>query len=305
MDSNLKVVYAEVEDVEGVAETLTTAMLCRMTNFATRQGTMKDLNNIQAHYGAQKSLYMGTYSTITLEVDVVGSGTAGVAPSWIALPRMCGRAVEVVEDTSVTLSVASVGHESGTIGLHIDGELHVMVGCRGTMATRMNEDDHLVAVFEIWGLTVEPTTVALPAPNFSSWLEPLPLTKANTTFSLHGYAGVLSSLELRDGFTVDHRDKPGAQGIHLRGRNGAGTVQIDLPTIGAKNYHATIKNHATGPLSLTVGTVAGRIVTLSCPKVQLVSPSFPDADGVVQLNATLKLLPNSPEGDDEFDIVFT
>jgi len=305
MDSNLKAVYAEIEDVEGTPETLTTPILCRVTNFATRQGTLKERNNVQAHYGAQKSLYMGTYSAITLEFDVVGSGTAGTAPPWAALARMCGRAMDIVATTSVTFALASTGHEAGTIGFHMDGELHVMTGCRGSMTVRMGENDHLIAVCEIWGLTVEPTTTALPTPDFSSWLEPLPVTQGNATFSLHGHSGVLTSLELRDAYNVTHRDKPGAKGIHLRGRNPAGTVQIDLPTIGTKNFHQTIKNHATGALSLAVGTVAGNIVTLTCPKTQLINPTFPETDGVIQLSAGLKLLPATAGGDDEFDIVLT
>lgn len=305
LDANLKVLYAEIEDTYGTAETLATPMLCRITDFATRQGTLKEMQNVQAHYGAQKSLYMGTYSKINIEVDLFGGGTAGSAPPWANLLRMCGRNMVETVATDVAFNLTNPPYDGGTIGYHMDGELHVMKGCRGAATIRANADDHLMLVAEIWGFDVDPSAVSIPTPSFTGWHEPLPITKANTTFTLHGYSGVLNSLELSDGYSPVHRDKPGVQEISLRGRNGAGSIQIDLPVIGTKNFHQIIKEHSTGALSFVLGSTAGKIITISCPKVQLINPTFPEADGIMQLSAGLKLLPSTDAGNDEMTITLT
>lgn len=305
LDANLKVVYADVEDTYGEAETLATAILCRITDFATRQGTLKERNNVQPHYGAQKSLYMGTYGKINLEVDLVPSGTEGAPPPYASLLRMCGLNMVEVADTSVTFNLAAPPFDGGTIGYHMDGELHILRGARGSARLALNADDHLMVMMEIWGLEVEPTTTALPTPDFSSWLEPLPITAANATFSLHGFSGVLNQLELSSGYNMIHRDKPGVQEIALRDRNPGGSIQMDLPAIGSKNFHDVIKKHQTGALNIVLGDTAGSIVTVNCPKVQLINPTFPEADGLMQLAAGLKLLPDSAAGNDELTIAFT
>jgi len=303
MDANLKVLYAAVEANYGVAETLTQAMLCRVTDFATRQGTLKEMNYVRAHYGAEKSLYMGTYSKINVEFELTPHATAGTLPLWHPLMRCCGR--DMIASTlpdEVTSDLVSLGHESATIGFHMDGELHTMVGCKGRGGLSINSDDHLIWSGEIWGITVEPTTAALPSPDLSGFQEPLPITNGNCVFSLHGHAGVLNSLDLNDGYNLVHRNKPGMQAIVLDDRNPGGSIQLDLPPIGTKNYHAIIKNHDTGALTITLGSVSGNIVVVSCPKVQLINPTFPETDGVIQLAAGLKLLPNSDGGDDEWKI---
>ena len=305
LDANLKALFCNVEDTYGEQQTLTDAMLCRITNFNTRQGTLKERTNVQSHYGAQKSLYMGTYSTIGVEVDLFASGTAGTVPPWAALLQICGRSLVEVPTTSVTFEMAGRPYDAATIGYHMDGELHVMRGCRGTASLRANADDHLMLVMEIWGLDVDPSSTAIPSFDFSAWKEPLPINQQNCTFSLHGYSGVLNQLELTDGNNVTHRNNPGVREIDIRGRNPGGNIQIDLPGIGTKNFHQTIKQHATGALNLVLGATAGQIITVNCPKVQLINPTFPEADGIVQLGAGLKLLPNSAAGNDEWTIALT
>lgn len=304
-DANLRVLLAAVEDEYGVAETVLQPMLVRVTSFNPRQGTLKERDNIKPFYGANKQLYMGTYGTINIEFDLTPSGTAGTMPLYSPLLRCCGRSVtEGSDPDEVTVELVTRDHESATIAFHMDGELHTFVGARGRGGITINGDDHLVFQAEIWGLTVPPTDAALPTPDFTNYLEPLPITDGNSTFALHGFSGVLNQMELTDGYNLFHRDVPGVREIALRNRAPGGTLQVDLPDITEKDFHDVIAKHQTGALTFTLGSTAGNIVEISRPKVQLINPTLPEVDGVTQLNATMIALANSDAGDDEEVVTF-
>src|SRR5688500_3893116 len=84
-----------------------------------------------------KSLFGGSLMTVTFDVEVKGSGSAGTAPELGTLLRMCGLGETVVGATSVTYAPVSTAHESGTIHYYSDGKLHILTGCKGTFSANL------------------------------------------------------------------------------------------------------------------------------------------------------------------------
>ena len=59
-------------------------------------------------------------TTLTLEVELKGSGTAGTAPDWSPLMKACGSLETIVALTSVSYQPRTKGLEKCTIYVHID-----------------------------------------------------------------------------------------------------------------------------------------------------------------------------------------
>ena len=305
MDSRKAIVFAEMEGTYAVAAVLAQAMLCKITDFSPQDSSMKEFDHAQSVYGSQKSFITSTFRKIGIEIELTGFGAAGTMPLHHPLFRCCGNSVIETADTDVAIGAVTDGHESATLGYHLDGMFFKMVGCRGTKSMTINPEGHLVVTFEIWGLPVDSTDTALPDVDLSGFLEPVPINDDTTTFTLLGYTPVLNSLSLSDGFEIVKRNKPGDKGIYLRNRKSTGSVQFDLPANAAHNFLADVRNHTTGALSVVVGTAAGNINTITAPNVQLINPTLNEVDNVVQFNASLKLIRNSDEGDDELVITQT
>jgi hypothetical protein len=64
-----------------------------------------------------------------------------------------------------------------------------------------------------------------------------------------------------------------------------------------------VRTNATGNLTLTHGTVAGQIVELSAPNVQLLTPKYGEVSGVTTLEMGFNLVPTAA-GNDEFSLTY-
>jgi hypothetical protein len=71
-----------------------------------------------------------------------------------------------------------------------------------------------------------------------------------------------------------------------------------MVAIATKAWHETVRLGTLGALTLTHGSVAGAIIQVDGPKVQLTNPQYAESDGVQMLNVGLDFQPNT--GDDEF-----
>lgn len=77
------------------------AILTKNLAINTFQGNKAALNYDRPYLAADKQLYTGPYTTISFDVDLAGSGTAGAAPGYAPLLKACGF-TETVNATAVT-----------------------------------------------------------------------------------------------------------------------------------------------------------------------------------------------------------
>jgi hypothetical protein len=236
-------------------------------------------------WGAQSEINTGPYVTVAFSVEIAGGGAAGTAPKYGPLLLACGMAETTNAGVSVVYSPASTALKSCTIYYFVDGQQHIIKGARGNVKISIQRGQIPTFDFEFTGLYTRPTAVANPALTLTSFQTPVAVTKTNTpTFSLHAYSAFCESLSVDYGNSIIYRNLIGSETVELTDRNVRGSVTIEAPAVGTKDFFAAAEAHAGITLStiqLIHGITAGNIVQLDGPKVQLGSPTISNSDGIV------------------------
>jgi hypothetical protein len=236
-------------------------------------------------WGAQSEINTGPYVTVSFSVEIAGGGAAGTAPKYGPLLLACGMSETTNAGVSVVYAPASTALKSCTIYYYVDGQQHIIKGARGNVSINMQRGQIPTFDFQFTGLYTRPTVVANPALTLTSFQAPVAVTKTNTpTFSLHSYSAFCEAFTADYGNQIVYRNLIGAETVELTDRNVRGSVTIEAPAIGTKDYFAASEAHAGITLStvqLVHGTTAGNIVQFDGPKVQLGGPTVGNSDGIV------------------------
>lgn len=303
--SRKKVVLAKIELEYGTDATPTgeaNAIEIQDPSITPLAGDTIDRRPFRQSLGASLKMLANQHVLVSFAVFVAGSGTAGTAPPYGTLLRMCGLQETLTPDTSAAYKPRSAGYESGTIWFNEDGTKHALLGARGNARWEFQAKQFPRIVFDFVGLLVPAAAAALPTPDFSAWQDPLPVSKTNTpAFTLHGYAAVLEALTINLGNQVVHRDLVNSRSVQIADRQASGSITIETPPIATKDFFAAASASTLGALALTHGTAAGNIAELALPQVQVMNPRYGESDGISTLMMDLNIVPDA--GDDE--IAFT
>jgi len=300
-----KVLLAKVETTYGTDASPTganNAMLAANVEITPLQAEQVQRETVQDYLGSRAAFHVGKHVALEFDVEMAGSGAAGTAPAYGALLRACGWSETVTAIVDTQYDPVSENEDSATIHFHMDGSKHALVGCRGTVELRLAAKAIPVYHFSLLGMYVAPTAATDPTPTLTSFQTPLTVGNVNTpTFSLHSYSGKLQELTLTQGNEVVHRELVGSESIQITDRAMTGSITIEAPPLGTKDYFAAASAGTQAALQVVHGTSAGNIVQLDAPNVQLLSPRYAESDGVVMLEMDLNLVPGS-SGDDELKI---
>lgn len=276
--------------------------------FTPFEGNKEKLDPDRDFVGNGVEYHTGPHAKVSFEVDLVGSGAAGVAPVIGRLLRMCGMSETIVADTSVTYGLTSdlVASEWGSLYVILHGsEQHKLTGVRGTCTFRLSKEGMPKIAFEFTGLWDQtPTTVSLGAVDYSVFEKPVPANATNTTkLTIDGYAACCEEAEFVLGHQVEYRNLMGCEGVYLTDRSATASFSIEKPSIATKDFFALVRTHAEVSGTITHGLTAGRIVTFPF-RGQLMMGSETDSQGFAVLPLTANLIP-STAGNDEFSVVLT
>jgi len=301
-----KALLAKIESTYGVDANPTgaaNAILTKGLSIQTLQGATVNRDIDREMLGNDITYHTGIFTKLSFDVEISGSGAAGTAPGYGPLLRACGFS-ETIDLTmgleKVIYDPVSSGFESATLYYNLDGELHKLLGARGTVKLGLNKEQIPVLSFEFTGLRVAAAASALPAGDVSGFTKPIAVNKANSTFTLHGYAAVLESLSLDIANDVVYRNLVNSESVLISDRAPSGNCTIDKPTLAAKDYEAIMAAHTTGALQFVHGATSGNIVEIDAPAVQLLQPNIGESNGIATLGMNLSLIPNA--GDDELKI---
>jgi len=285
----------------------TNAILCKGLSPSPYQGNTVSRDLVKPTLGGEESINVNPYSTLSFEVELAGSGAAGTAPAVGVLLRACGMAETVTPSTDVVYEPVSTGFESATLYVYLDGELHKMLGARGSFSVGVNAQGIPMISFNFTGLYSTPASVTMPTFDYSSFIAPLPVTPDNTpTFSVLGHNAIAQSLSADMGLNVAARALIGSKEVVITDRNATGSLTIDAPTLATKNFYSAIESHnavTTGALQVVHGTTGGNVVQIDAPKVQLSSISSTESEGVMQYSMNVNYIPTDA-GDDEIKLTF-
>lgn len=261
---------------------------------------------IRPYLGNSEQLLANTRVSITFQVELAGSGTAGTAPRYGALLKACGLSETVAASTSVTYAPVSSSFSSATIYFNNDGVLHKATGCRGSFSITCNLNEIPTIDFTMTGIYNAPTDTAAPSVTYSAQATPLLFKEGNTSaFSILGYSGCLMNVSFDMANEVVHRELVGcSKQVLITNRAPSGEAVIEAPTIAAKDFFTIANNNTTGSLTFQHGTTGGNIVTFTAQKIDIGQPSYSDSDGIQMLNLPYVAIPTSA-GNDEVGLVFT
>lgn len=296
-------VLAKIEVTEGTDAAPTAAangIQLKNVTFTPLEGEEISRDLMLPWLGNQGVDLVGIYAKIEGEIEVAGSGTAGTAPAWGPIARACGMAETVSAGVSTVYSPVSGSFESASIYWNHDGVKHVLLGARGTLTGDFTAKKHPVFKVTLTGLLGTITDVALPSPVLTAFKKPVPVSKANTTLSIHTVSSPAESFTFDLGQKVEPRFLIGAESIEITDRSATGTAVVDAQSIATVNWFAKAQSRERGALSLVHGITAGNIVQIDAPAVEIGKPTQGNSQGVLTYSLPLAICPSA--GNDELTI---
>ena len=284
----------------------TDALLVRNLDITPLSGDVVSRDLIRPYLGNFDQLISLTSVAINFQVELAGSGTAGTAPKFGAILKACAMSETVVSSTSVTYAPVSSSFSSATIYFNVDGVLHKLTGCRGSMTMSCAVGAIPTLAFNLTGVYNAPTDTAQPAVTYSAQATPLIFREGNTSsFSFFSYSGVLQSVDFNLANDLVYRELVGGtKETLITDRKPAGTVMIEAPTIATKDFFTTALASSTGNLTFLHGTTAGNRVTFTASQVDVLNPTYQDQDSIMMLSVPYVALPTTA-GNNEFSLAFT
>lgn len=275
-----------------------------------REVVQPSLSRIQEKSGERSA-------QITFSVELKGSGVAGTVPPQLSvLLRACGFSEVIVGGTSVTYAPASEDNPSITLvvleGSEVSGAATVkqkkIIGARGTVTFPAVKGQPVMASFTFTGKYVEPDDIAaffiVPA------LGPIPVSFLSAAVSLLGVGShKLQNLEFDMANEVvlrnDVNDATGNTEAVLLSRKPVATADPEQVPTATDNFFADWTDEVLAAISYVLGSVAGNIVTVTAPNVQITNIGEADRDSIRTEGLDLALKGNTAAGDDEITFVFT
>ena len=270
-------------------------------------------NLIRGYMGGSDQLAGTRRSNITFTVEMAGSGTAGTAPAWGKLLRICGMAEAITAAARVEYTPVSTAFTSATVRFFIDGVAYISRGARGTFKMKMNAYDRPEIEFTLQGFDTYAQEAPVPTSSLAAWKRPEVVTDANSgdivlggTYTAGaitiGTGAVLKSrgMEIDIGNKLSHMKLLGGESIDITDREVTGKMLVELTATQEVTWRTDINANTLTTVAFRHGSAAGSQIIVWAPGLQRVDPQAEDYEGGVMMAAELRLLPSS--GNDELTI---
>lgn len=305
-----KVLLIKAETTYGTDPTPTgilNAILAKNIRLSPMEGEDKSRDLEQPYLGGQSTIPVGLHAKIAFDLELNPSGTAGTPPTCAAVLLACAMAEVVAAGVSVTYGRVSTGHGSVAIYLWIGGTLYKLAGAKGTATMRVNTQDIPYLECELTGLFTIPTEVTPATPTLAAQLARKPLvgTTAHTpTFTLGGVALIMRSFMYKLGNQVETRFLIGSERVIITDQDDSMETTVEAVPVSTLNPFQLAFDQTKSALILVHGTVAGSIITLNLPAVQLQrTTSLEQQQNIKEWPLRGKVLPVN--GNDQATIAFT
>ena len=245
--------------------------------------------------------------SVTFDVELAGSGTAGTAPAFGPLLKSCGLSETISAGVSVTYAPVSASFSSATIYCFYDGTQHKITGARGSVSFNMAAGQFGVMSFNFIGIYNAPDGTALSGSfTVANQAAALEVNDTNvTTATFHGVTSVrLESFDLALNNELLYKETASNKEVIITNRAAGGTAVIEAPAIGTTDFFAKAVAVATGASSFVLGGTSGNIVTLNAAQTDITGCSYADTNGVIALSMPYLALPTTA-GNNEMSLVFT
>lgn len=304
LKANKKIILCKTEGASyGVDPTPvvgTDAMSVQNFNCQPANVRYAERNQALPYFGNRGQIAVGETMTMEFDVEIAGAGAVATKPGYGILHRGCGCSETVTPTTGpVTYAPISTNEESVAFYFNWDGLMHKMLGAYGSMEWRFAEGQFPSIHYTFEGLYGGVTDASLGSPVLTAFKEPKAVTKANTTFTLHGYAAPLQSLTITQGNENVYKNRPNSERMYFINRVARGQVAIELPLVAVKDFIGICRAGTTGALALVQGTVAGQKVLIDAGQVQLTNPRYSEDSNIAMLTMDMNFR-HTDTGNDEW-----
>lgn len=308
LSPRLYVILAKIETTQftdPVPTGAANAILCKNLRFTPLRVSSEDRAIMRPYYGNSEQIPVSEEMSVTFDVEVAGSGTAGTAPKWAPLLRACGFAETLVAVTSAAYNPISAAFESVTLYGYRNGILYKGLGCRGTVVFNYAAKKLPEMSFTFTGKFSAVTDAAMPTtPDYTGFQSPkasIPTWTGTTTIG--GFAALISAAQFDIGNQVVHGFWINQESLDILDRKPKGSLTVQATLIATHDYFTDVRNASLLAFTLTHGTVAGNRVKIDAPKMQLVDIAEGDFEGALAYTFGTTLNPNA--GNDEFIVTCT
>lgn len=252
--------------------------------------------------GSKRRELTGERVRMSFSVALAGSGTAGNVPNYGQLLRGCSFAETQNAGTDVVYLPVSTNRESVSMVAYIGPNKHAMKGSRGNVSFSVDKGGYLLANFEFLGIFIDPTEASHPSITCAASEKPLIAQADNTSFTLHSVSDLkLHAFSLDLGASIAYEQLlNGDESIVSDDRESSGSAEWNAYGVATKDWFAAAAASDEGTLTFTLGTVAGKIVELSCPKVQVINPDYGTQGNTRTIAVDLNVMPST--GDDDIKL---
>ena len=293
-------------NIDPIPSPILNAMLIGNPSWAHEGLRMNERNVVKDTNAVKQHIFGGTLKTITLEIELKGSGVATAAPEFGILFEACSY-VETIGASDVSYAPTSdpASQESVTVSYYQDGLLHKLTGCRGTFSLNIETGAIPMATFTLTGHSVAPTDVAIVTPTLDV-TEPVAV-KGNS-FTVDGYAAAISSLAFDAGVEVSTPSSMSASDgygeIRVGKRDLNGSFDPEMELVADNDFYGhMLAGNKLALASGSIGSVAGNIFAITMPAVYYRDAANGDRDGVRTYELPFGAVEDT--GDDEMQIIFT
>lgn len=297
------VVLAMLESTYGtdpVPTAIANAMLFQQVDWALL-GEVAERPLALPHMGNDPFSVVARGCSLSGEVELATSGTAGTPPAWAPLMRACGMAQTITPSTRVEYTTVSSAHESAVFYHYLDGTLHRGTGVRGDFTVELIARQLPKLRFSLTGLYNVPTAVGVPTPTLTAFQTPLAVEPVVTGMVNFGGNSVpFSSFRYTHGNRLVRQEIPGRSRVLIEQRAPSMEITVEAPDALNPNLFNLIGSRQA--IGIQHGTVAGSIIDVSVFARILPEPRYSRGpEGQVYL--TLQARPEpSLAGNDDFSI---
>jgi len=296
-------ILAKIEPAYGtdaIPTGVANALQVSNVTFTPLAGSEENRDLIKPYMGHQGVTLVGNYRQIEFDVEMGGAGAAGTAPKYGVLLRSSGFGEVISAGVEASYSPVSGAFDAASIYYFLDGKKWVMLGCRGKVALTIEPLKKPRFKFTLSGLLGTVSDLALPTADYTGFIEPPVVSKANTTFTLGGLAAPMAGLTIDGGQQIEPRFLVNYEAIEHVDRKMTGSVVLDQVLQATKDWEGISIAGTKQTLAVQHGTAAGNIVALSAPKVQIGRITHGDSQRVANNTLPLMFTPNA--GNDELVI---
>lgn len=292
-------------NVDPVPVAATDALKIENLSHGPANQLMVEQNPVKNTLSKDKSLFGTTLWQVSGEVNLKGSGSAGVAPEYGPLLRACGLGETIVAITSVTYAPVSESLESATIYIYEDGKLYKITGCVGNASNAGEAGSTGKLSFSLTGHKSAITDDALVSPTLDATEAPI---IKSAGFTIDSYAAAISALNFDLGNEIsmpkDINSADGFGTIQIIGRDINGTIDPEDTLLATNDFISDWENGTEMALTTgVIGGTAGNRFQISMPAVSYRDASLGDREGIRTMEMPFGA--HEVSGDDGISIVFT